>query len=82
MRLPEGSEKDFEENSPSMLLKPPGRGFFNFGHSRGSLIRERAYQRGRAYSQNQMTRVYVIAFQIFTLYFADSTYIHFNEANT
>ena len=42
---------------------------FNLERSRGGLIRD-----GGAYSQSQMTRMYLIAFQLFASYFADSTY--------
>ena len=42
-------------------LSPRG-GLINFGSSRGGLYREGAYWEG-AYSQNQVTSIYLVAFQ-------------------
>ena len=47
------------------LLSPPGGGLFNFGPSRGGLNREGAYYKRGAYSQIQVTRIYLVAFQFF-----------------
>ena len=45
-------------------VKPPG-GLFNFGPSRGGLIERGLVREGGAYSQNQLTRIYLEAFQFF-----------------
>ena len=55
-------------------IKPPG-GLLDFGHSRGDLLE------GGAYSENQMTRMYKMAFQFFcSIFFRLS--IQFYESNT
>ena len=53
-------------------IKPPG-GLFDFGPSRGGLLETWAHERG-AYSQNQVTRICLLAFQFFYPIFAESTY--------
>ena len=49
--MPEGSEKNFEENGASMLSKPPEGGGAVSDTQEGGLLERMAYQRGRAYSQ-------------------------------
>ena len=46
------------------ILTPHAWGLFNFGPSKGGLDREGLIREG-AYSQNQVTRTYLIAFRFF-----------------
>ena len=45
-------------------IKLPG-GLFNFGPSRGGVNREGGFLERGAYSQNQVTRIYLVAFKQF-----------------
>ena len=54
----------FKSFTVKALLSPQG-GFINFGPSREGLNRGGLIREGGAYSQNQVTRIYLVAFQFF-----------------